>query len=295
MNVTCSNIWPTHSRPNRPRSYLGIDLIVSRSLSLSLLRIGRWNRENCHCHGRPSAMTTSAKREKKKTLRFPSLRPSVADRDAKAEKDRTRARSDQRANERMDGGRDTQVAHIVHSRPEVQRAHRLRGPPRKGAGARARDGITAPRIRARASTSPGGATRAWGRAASLTSPSNRDTRVGSATSVRPSVCSFPHASYSCEWRAAAAATVEEEEEEEDRRPGSCHRRHAPTLTRPSPDDNKCRRARTASRGRDRDRRRRRRPSVAVVIYDQKLRRRKREGSVFPSVRGWKSTMAANAK
>ena len=34
----------------------------------------------------------------------------------------------------MDGGRDTQVAHIVHSRPAVRRAQRRRGPPRKGAG-----------------------------------------------------------------------------------------------------------------------------------------------------------------
>ena len=91
----------------------------------------------------------------------------------------------------MDGGRDTQVAHIVHSRPAVRRAQRRRGPPRKGAGARARDGITAPRIRARASTSPGGATRAWGRAASLTSPSNRTRElVQQRLSVRPSVRLF---------------------------------------------------------------------------------------------------------
>ena len=285
---------PTHSRPNRPRSYLGIDLIVSCSLSLSLSRAGRWNRENCHCHGRPSTMTTSAKREaKKKTLRSPCLRPSVADRDAKAEKDRARARTHERTDGRRAGGRDTQVAHIVHSRPAVQRAQRRRGPPRKGAGARDHDGITAPRIRARASEHVSGRRDAGvgsGRVADIAVKS--DTRVGSATSVRPSasvrpsVGSFPHASYSCEWRAAPSATVEEEEEEEDRRPGSCHRRHAPTLTRPSPDDNKCR-ARTATRGRDRDRRRRRRPSV-VVIYDQKLRRgggNARAPSVRPSAVG----------
>ena len=216
----------------------------------------------------------------------PSVRPSLIE----TQKQKKTARALGPTSERMDGGREggtrrsrtSCTAAPRYSARNAGGAHRGRG----RAGARDHDGITAPRIRARASTSPGGATRAWGRAASLTSPSNRDTRVGSATSVRPSVCSFPHASYSCEWRAAPAATVEEEEEEDDRRPGSCHRRHAPTLTRPSPDDNKCRRARTATRGRDRDRRRRR-PSV-VVIYDQKLRRRKREGSVrvrWPSAVG----------
>ena len=247
-------------------------------------------------------MTTSAKREKKKTLRSPCLRPRPSLIETQKQKKTARALGP--TSKRMDGGReggrDTQVAHIVHSRPAVQRAHRRRGPPRKGAGGGPRprrDHCTANTCASEHVSGRRDAGVGSGRVADIAVKS--DTRVGSATSarpsVRPSVCSFPHASYSCEWRAAPAATVEEEEEEEEdrRRPGSCHRRHAPTLTRPSPDDNKCRRARTATRGRDRDRRRRR-PSV-VVIYDQKLRRRKREGSVRPAVRGWKSTMAANAK
>ena len=185
---------PTHSRPNRPRSYLGIDLIVSCSLSLSLSRTGRWNRENCHRHGRPSTMTTSAKREKKKkTLRSPSVRPSLIE----TQKQKKTARALGPTSKRMDGGRKggtrrsrtSCTAAPRYSARNAGGAHRGRG----RAGARDHDGITAPRIRARASTSPGGATRAWGRAASPTSPSNRTRElVQQRLRVRPSARPFVH-------------------------------------------------------------------------------------------------------
>ena len=188
---------PTHSRPNRPRSYLGIDLIVSCSLSLSLSRAGRWNRENCHCHGRPSTMTTSAKREaKKKTLRSPCLRPSVADRDAKAEKDRARARTHERTDGRREGGREggtrrsrtSCTAAPRYSARNAGGAHRGRGRgPETTTGSLHRE-----YVRERASTSPGGATRAWGRAASPTSPSNRTRElVQQRLCVRPRPCVRP--------------------------------------------------------------------------------------------------------
>ena len=276
---------PTHSRPNRPRSYLGIDLIVSCSLSLSLSRTGRWNRENCHCHGRPSTMTTSAKREKKKTLRSPCLRPRPSLIETQKQKKTARARSDPRANGWTEGGKEGHAGRAHRAQPPRGTARATPAGPTEEGGGRGPETTTGSLhreyVRERARLREARRGRGVG-------PRRRHRRqighaswfsnVCASVRVRPSVCSFPHASYSCEWRAAPAATVEEEEEEEDRRrPGSCHRRHAPTLTRPSPDDNKCRRARTATRGRDRDRRRRR-PSV-VVIYDQKLRRRKREGSV----------------
>ena len=99
-------------------------------------------------------------------------------------------------------------------------------------------------------------------------------KSGHASVVRPSVsvCSFLHASYSCEWRAAATAATADEED--DRRPGSCHWRHAPTLARSLARKQPLAlsRIRVARRGRDRDRCR-----PLGVIYDHK--RRKRDGNV----------------
>ena len=220
---------------------------------------------------------------------------SVADRDAKAEKDRARARTHEQTDGRRAGGREGHAGRAHRAQPPRGTARATPAGPTEEGGGRGPETTTGSLhreyVRERARLREARRGRGVG-------PRRRHRRqighaswfsnVCASVRPRPSVCSFPHASYSCEWRAAPAATVEEEEEEDDdrRRPGSCHRRHAPTLTRPSPDDNKCRRARTATRGRDRDRRRRR-PSV-VVIYDQKLRRRKREGSVrvrWPSAVG----------
>ena len=138
-------------------------------------------------------MTTSAKREKKKTLRSPCLRPRPSLIETQKQKKTARALGP--TSERMDGGREggtrrsrtSCTAAPRYSARNAGGAHRGRG----RAGARDHDGITAPRIRARASTSPGGATRAWGRAASPTSPSNRTRElVQQRLCVRPSVRLF---------------------------------------------------------------------------------------------------------
>ena len=118
---------------------------------------------------------------------------SVADRDAKAEKDRARARTHERTDGRRAGGRDTQVAHIVHSRPAVQRAQRRRGPPRKGAGGGPRprrDHCTANTCASEHVSGRRDAGVGSGRVADIAVKS--DTRVGSATSARPSVRPFVH-------------------------------------------------------------------------------------------------------
>ena len=118
----------------------------------------------------------------------PSVRPSLIE----TQKQKKTARALGPTSERMDGGReggrDTQVAHIVHSRPAVQRAQRRRGPPRKGAGGGPRprrDHCTANTCASEHVSGRRDAGVGSGRVADIAVKS--DTRVGSATSVRPSV------------------------------------------------------------------------------------------------------------
>ena len=123
----------------------------------------------------------------------PSVRPSLIE----TQKQKKTARALGPTSERMDGGReggrDTQVAHIVHSRPAVQRAQRRRGPPRKGAGGGPRprrDHCTANTCASEHVSGRRDAGVGSGRVADIAVKS--DTRVGSATSARPSVRPFVH-------------------------------------------------------------------------------------------------------